>query len=61
LLLEDAQKKVFSFKNGQLIDHAKTIAEYRLDCRVKQLPQKINGLTRYEICLPVSGGDETAQ
>ena len=54
VLLEDAQKNVFIFKAGQLIQHAKKIAEYRQDSRVKELPQKINDLTRYEIQCPRS-------
>jgi hypothetical protein len=54
ILLEDPQKSTFIFQRGQWVPHTKTVAEYRLDCQVKALAQKISGMTRYEICLPVS-------
>jgi hypothetical protein len=54
VLLEDGQKETFIYNGGQWTRHAKTIAECRLDCQVKELAQKINGMTRYEICSPLS-------
>ncbi len=53
ILLEDEQKDTFVYSAGQWVRHAKTIAELKQDCQVKQLAQKINGRTRYEVCLPV--------
>lgn len=55
ILLEDGQKDTFIYNGGQWTRHTKTIAECRHDCQVKELPQKINGMTRYEICSPVPG------
>jgi hypothetical protein len=54
VLLEDAQKLTFIYANFQWARHDKSIAECRLDCQVKELPQRINGMTRYEICAPIS-------
>ncbi len=53
VVLEDAQKNTFVFTSGKWIEHSATIAECRVDCQVKELPQKINGMTRYEISCPV--------
>jgi hypothetical protein len=53
LVLEDAKKAVFVIKDAQLVAHEKTIAAYRRDSRVQEMPQKIKGLTRYEICSPL--------
>jgi hypothetical protein len=54
VLLEDNQKDTFIYEAGQWVPHAKTIAECRVDCQVKELAQKINGITRYEICSPIA-------
>jgi hypothetical protein len=53
ILLEDEQKTTFIYSAGQWARHSRSIAECRLDCQVKELAQKINGMTRYEICSPV--------
>ncbi len=50
ILLEDAQKSTFIYSGAQWVSYEKTIAECRTDCQVKELPQKINGMTRYEVC-----------
>ena len=54
VLLEDSQKGTFIYNGGQWVRHTRTIAECRQDSQVKELPQKINGMTRYEICAPVA-------
>jgi len=54
ILLEDANKETFEFKGGQWSRHALNIAECRENCLVKELPQKVNGMSRYEIRFPVS-------
>ena len=54
VVLEDGQKRTFIYAAGQWIPHAKTIAECRQDCQVKELAQKINGMTRYEVASPVA-------
>jgi hypothetical protein len=53
ILLEDSAKATFIFNGGQWVQHTKTIAECRQDSQVKELPQKINGMTRYEVCAPI--------
>ena len=53
IVLEDADKNTFEYKSGTWIPHAMTIAECRRDCQVKELPQKVKGMTRYEIRCPV--------
>ena len=54
VVLEDAQKGTFVYQGGQWVPHTKTIAQCREDCQVKQLAQKINGMTRYEVCLSLA-------
>ncbi len=54
VVLEDGQKDTFIYQGGKWVPHTKTIAECREDCQVKELSQKINGMTRYEICSPVA-------
>ena len=54
ILLEDSDKDTFEFKAGQWARHAMSIAEYRENSLVKELAQKVNGMTRYEIRYPVS-------
>lgn len=53
LILEDATRNTFEFKSGAWIPFAMTIAECRRTCQVKELPQKINNMTRYEVRCPV--------
>ncbi len=54
ILLEDSQKETFIYSGNQWVPHPKTIAECRQDSQVKELPQKINGMTRYEVCAPLN-------
>jgi len=54
IVLEDAEKNTFIFTGGKWAGHERSIADCRKDCQVKELSQKINGMTRYEICAPVS-------
>ena len=54
ILLEDEKKKVFEYQSGAWVAYERTIAECRLDCQVKELPQKVNKMTRYEVRLPVA-------
>ncbi|HEY1599930.1 MAG TPA: hypothetical protein VGG64_10030 [Pirellulales bacterium] len=54
ILLENADKDTFMFKAGQWARHSMSIAEYRENSLVKELAQKVNGMTRYEIRYPIS-------
>jgi len=54
ILMEDLQKNTFEYVKGAWVPHAMTIAECRVDCQVKELPQKVNGMTRYEVRCPTS-------
>ncbi len=53
IVMEDEQRNTFVFQAGAWVPHAKSIAECRYDCQVKELPQKVNRMTRYEIRCPV--------
>lgn len=53
VLLEDAEKSTFIYSNAQWVRYHKSIAECRVDCQVKELAQKIKGMTRYEVCTPM--------
>jgi hypothetical protein len=52
IVLEDEQKNTFIYKAGAWIPHSASIAECRQTCQVKQLPQRVNRMIRYEIRCP---------
>ena len=54
VLLEDLDKHTFEYSSGAWIPYARSIAQFRLECLVKELPQKVNGNTRYEVRLPLA-------
>jgi hypothetical protein len=54
IILEDEQKNAFKYGNGAWLPYPMTIAQCRAEGVVEQLPQKINGMTRYEVRLPLS-------
>lgn len=50
IVLEDARRQTFVFEGGSWVPYARTIAECRAElCQVKQLAQKVNNMTRYEV------------
>lgn len=53
VLMEDEHKNTFDFKGGKWIPHPLSIAECRQTCLVKELAQKVKGMTRYEIQSPL--------
>jgi hypothetical protein len=53
VLLEDTDRNTFEFAAGAWIPYGLTIAQCRRDCLVKELPQKVNGKTRYEVRCPL--------
>ncbi len=53
ILMEDKDKHTFEFTRGAWVAYERTIAQCRLDCQVKELPQKVNNMTRYEVRCPV--------
>lgn len=52
IVLEDKEKNTFVYKAGNWVPHSESIAECRKTCQVKELPQKVNQMTRYEIRSP---------
>jgi hypothetical protein len=54
VLLEDSDKNTFEFTAGAWVPYGLTIAQCRRDCLVKELPQKVNGRTRYEVRSPIA-------
>jgi hypothetical protein len=52
ILMEDDLKNTFIFEGGAWVPHSVSIAECRLTCQVKQLPQKLNNMSRYEVRRP---------
>lgn len=46
LILEDPDQQTFELKSGAWVPFAMSIAECRRECQVKELPQKINRMTR---------------
>lgn len=53
ILLEDEAKNTFAYQAGKWVPHPDTIAECRIECQVKELGQKINRMTRYEVRRPL--------
>jgi len=53
VLLEDSEKNTFIFKTGNWIPYGASIAECRQTCKVKELPQRVNQMIRYEVRAPV--------
>src|SRR5688572_18473982 len=56
IVMEDEQRNTFVFKGGAWVPYSMSIAECRQDCQVKELPQKVNRMTRFEIRSPVLAG-----
>jgi hypothetical protein len=54
VILEDAKKTTFEYRSGAWVPYALTIAQCREEGEVKELAQKINKMTRYEVRLPLS-------
>lgn len=54
VLMEDADRNTFEFAAGAWIPYGLTIAQCRRDCLVKELSQKVNGKTRYEVRSPIT-------
>ena len=53
VLLEDADMNTFEYVAGAWIPYGLTISQCRHDCSVKELAQKVNGKTRYEVRMPI--------
>ena len=54
VVLEDGQKNTFVFQAGHWVAYSMSIAECREECQVKELPQRVNGMVRFEIRCPVA-------
>ena len=52
VIVEDPDKNTFVFKAGEWVAYSASIAECRQTCRVKELPQRVNGRIRYEVRIP---------
>jgi hypothetical protein len=52
IIVEDADKNTFVFQAGNWVAYSASIAECRQTCQVKELPQRVNGRTRYEVRVP---------
>ena len=53
IVLEDGQKNTFEYLKGAWVPYSISIAQCRESGEVKELPQKINKMTRYEVRLPL--------
>jgi hypothetical protein len=52
VVMEDEAKKTFVYKAGSWVEFEFSIAECRQSCQVKQLAQKVNRMTRFEVRSP---------
>jgi hypothetical protein len=57
IVMEDETKRTFEYQRGAWVPYELSIAECRRDCLVKELPQKVNRMTRYEVRRPVAAND----
>jgi hypothetical protein len=54
VVMEDDRKQTFVFEGGSWVAYTRSIAECRADqCRVNQLAQRVNNMTRYEVSDPL--------
>ncbi|MGV3486316.1 MAG: hypothetical protein ACO1RT_17990 [Planctomycetaceae bacterium] len=53
IVMEDAEKNTFAYNGSAWVGYRMTMAECRLECQVKELPQKVNGKVRYEVREPI--------
>lgn len=54
VVLEAADKSTtFIYEGGGWSPHEMTIAQWRVECQVKELPQKVKQMTRYEVRRPI--------
>lgn len=50
VVMEDDRKQTFIFDGGSWVAYDRSIAQCRADqCQVKQLAQRVNNMTRYEV------------
>ncbi len=54
ILLEDLNKNTFEYSQGAWVPYPLSIAQCKQTCQVKELPQKVNDKTRYEIRAPLA-------
>lgn len=52
IVAENSAKQTFIFQGGAWSPYTSTIAECKRTCLVKELPQKLNNMTRYEVRCP---------
>lgn len=57
ILLEDQSYNTFEYSSGAWVPYSLSIAQCREDYLVKELPQKVNGKTRYEIRCPIAAAE----
>jgi hypothetical protein len=57
VLLEDESKNTFEYSSGTWTPYELSIAQCRQDYMVKELPQKVNGKTRYEVRCPLPAAE----
>jgi hypothetical protein len=53
IVLEDKDRNTFVFEAGNWVPYSESIAECRKTCQVKELPQRVNQMIRYEVRCPV--------
>lgn len=54
IVMEDASKATFVYEGGAWVQHERSIAQWRQDCLVKELPQRLRGMVRYEVRCPLA-------
>jgi hypothetical protein len=57
VVMEDEAKRTFEYQKGAWVPYGMSIADCRRDFLVKELPQKVNRMTRYEVRCPVGVSD----
>jgi hypothetical protein len=52
IVAEDESKNTFIYKAGAWVPHTESIAECKRTCLVKELPQRLGKMIRYEVRSP---------
>jgi hypothetical protein len=54
IVMEDGEKNTFAYNGSAWVSYKMTMAECKLECQVKELPQKVNGKVRFEVREPIA-------
>jgi hypothetical protein len=54
IVMEDQNKATFVYEGGAWVQHERTMVDWRQECQVRELPQRVRGMIRYEVRCPLA-------